>query len=424
MRPARPVAPGFFPLDEELGLSAAQLSPWLVEATVRLGTWMPFEQVPAALAFFSGVQIDAETARRLTEDAGAALEQAETAAVERLEQEPPEPPVGPAVQQLSADGAMVPLVGGQWAEVKTVAIGTVSERQTAAGERLVQTRDLSYFSRMADHERFERLAWGEVYRRGTPRAGTVVGVMDGSEWLQGFLDYHRPDAVRILDFPHGVEHLTAAAQASLGQDTAASRCWLGAAAHELKTGEPAAVLAAVCQLPVEQATLPEQAAAVRDQTVAYFAKRWGQIQYAQFQAQGYPIGSGAVESANKLVVEARLKGSGMHWAPQNINPLLALRNAACSDRWDEVWPQLWQHQQRAVRRRCRRAEKQLVRQSVPLPTPMPEAGPCTPLEGPAALPPPARAPLVVNARPTDRHPWKRFPLLHKHRERIALNAKL
>jgi hypothetical protein len=32
--------------------------------------------------------------------------------------------------------------------------------------------------------------------------------------------------------------------------------------------------------------------------------------------------------------------------------------------------------------------------------------------------------LVVNARPTDRHPWKRFPLLHKHRERIALNAKL
>ncbi len=46
--------------------------------------------------------------------------------------------------------------------------------------------------------------------------------------------------------------------------------------------------------------------------------RWDAIQYARFQALGYPIGSGAVESANKLVVEARLKGSGLHWAREHI----------------------------------------------------------------------------------------------------------
>jgi hypothetical protein len=47
--------------------------------------------------------------------------------------------------------------------------------------------------------------------------------------------------------------------------------------------------------------------------------------------------SGIVKSGNKLVVEARLKGSGMHWAEGNVNPMLALRNIICSDRWKEDW---------------------------------------------------------------------------------------
>src|SRR5256885_9857768 len=71
-------------------------------------------------------------------------------------------------------------------------------------------------------------------------------------------------------------------------------------------------------------------------------KRLAQIQYATFAAQGYPRGSGSMESANKLVVEARLKGAGMRWARPHVNPLVALRTVACSDRWDEAWPQITQ----------------------------------------------------------------------------------
>jgi len=64
------------------------------------------------------------------------------------------------------------------------------------------------------------------------------------------------------------------------------------------------------------------------------------MQYPQFQAQGWPIGSGIVESGNKLVVEARMKGSGMHWAEAHVNPMLALRNVICSDRWKQEWPKI------------------------------------------------------------------------------------
>ncbi len=72
-----------------------------------------------------------------------------------------------------------------------------------------------------------------------------------------------------------------------------------------------------------------------------------QMQYPAFQAQGWPIGSGMVESANKLVVEARLKGAGMHWSRASVNPLLALRNAVCNDRWAEAWRQSAAHIRRS-----------------------------------------------------------------------------
>src|SRR5213080_1190228 len=124
VRPARPV---FFPLDEELELLPGALTPSLVESLVRLGTWLPFLPAAWMLAHFTRVRGGATTARRLTTQAGTAYEAVQTAAVERLERDLPAAPPGPAVQLLSVDGAMVPLVGGEWAEVKTLALGVVQD---------------------------------------------------------------------------------------------------------------------------------------------------------------------------------------------------------------------------------------------------------------------------------------------------------
>ena len=409
-----------------LDLLPGAFSPWLVEAVVRLATWMPFAQVPAALAFFTRVTIDEDTARRLTERAGAALVASETAEAARLIAAGPEPPRGPAVQQLSVDGAMVPLVHGEWAEVKTLAIGTVDHRPQAADAPPavdpVHTGALSYFARLADAEHFRDLATVEVWRRGVGTAGTVCAVMDGAEWLQHFITAHAPEAVRILDFPHAAEHLSTAAHTALGAGTQAASDWLGVQLHELKHGDPDTVLAAVRALagppePPESPESPESPGpsalvAACEAVAQYLEKRRAQIAYAEFQAAGYPIGSGVVESANKLVVEARLKGSGMHWARPNVDPLLALRGAACSDRWTETWPQLWGEQRRQVaqRRGAARARRQ----------PPPPAAPPPPEPG-GELPPlilrpslhPPRPPRIVDGHPTDQHPWKKFRLLHR-----------
>jgi hypothetical protein len=108
-------------------------------------------------------------------------------------------------QLLSSDGAMVPLVGGVWAEAKTVVIGHVKSKQTPGKQRpeqRVETVTLSYFSRLTDCETFGRLATVETERRGVGLAKEVGAVQDRAEWIQGFVDLHRPDALRILDFAH------------------------------------------------------------------------------------------------------------------------------------------------------------------------------------------------------------------------------
>ena len=374
-----------------MALGPGAFTPAVQEGLVRLGTQLPFEQVPEAAALFLLVDVRVDTARRLTERAGAALVAVETAAAAQVAAAPTLP-AGPPVQQVSVDGAMVPLVGGEWAEVKTLAIGTVEARANGA----VHTTALSYFSRLCDAEQFRELARGEVHRRGMAHAGTVVAVVDGADWCQKFLDWHCPQAVRILDFPHAAGYVSAAAQARWGAGTAATSAWLGKYLHELKHGDPDRVLQALRALPMARAPQPAEARAVQQQALQYLAARRAQLAYAQFQAAGYPIGSGVVESANKLVVEARLKGSGMHWARANVNPLVALRAALCSGRWATAWAELWAHYRR------------------PRPAQTPAASP--------APPPPARRRPAGTARravarlplgdgtghsPAVEHPWRR-----------------
>ena len=144
-----------------------------------------------------------------------------------------------------------------------------------------------------------------------PAAPDVCGVVDGADWCQPFVAWHGPEALRILDFPHAAEYVSAAGRSVFGAESDALPGWLDQQLTELKHGDPNRVLAVLAALPAVRQVGPAGEHCPRDTAVGYLPKRRAQIAYATFQAAGYPIGSGAVESANKLVVEARLKGSGM-----------------------------------------------------------------------------------------------------------------
>jgi hypothetical protein len=399
MAPVPNVVGGIFPLDEELGLLPGRLTPRVCESLVRLGTWIPsFAQAARELAWFTGVTISRETARTLTEQAGAAAVTRHEQAVTAWEQGHQEPPPGPETLIFHVDGAMVPLVGGEWAEVKTLVVGEVSATPARRREQPVTTDALTSFSRLTDRTSFGRLALDELQRRGIEQASRVGAVVDGAEWIQPFIDLHYPEAVRILDFPHAAEYVQTIG-VSTGQDDAT----IAQVRHDLKHQGAATVL------PTLRGWVRDQAA--EDETVqkalSYLEKRVAQMAYPTFQAAGWPIGSGSVESANKLVVEARLKGAGMHWARHNVNPLLALRNTVCNDRWAETWPQIEQQlrQQAVARQQARRSQRQQATIISAPPEPVPE--PPTPV--PAPPPDPA---------PTDKppHPWKRAWSIRRQRE--------
>ena len=391
------------------------MSPKLLGRVVRSGSSRgSFARAVEEVADYWGIWLGEETVRRVTEAAGTAYVAVQDAEVARLGRELPEPPPGPPVLQASVDGAMVPLRHGEWAEVKTLAIGRVTVARTREGGQEARTTDLSYFSRLAEASVFAQQARGEVHRRGLQTAGQVAAVNDGSPWTQGLVDLYRPDAIRILDSPHPLEHLTLAAQATFGAGTLAAQTWWRQQAHDLKHAGAAPVLAALRLLPVATANDPAGAANAQRETLGYLEARLDELRYPQFLAQGLPIGDGAVESANKLVVEARLKGSGMRWERTNVTPMVALRNALCSKRWAEAWAAISAHlrQQDAQRRRTRWLQRH---------------PPVTPPADPAPAPPNLAllrsaakklraqakpAPRIVDGHPTKDHPWRQ-PLLHR-----------
>lgn len=376
----------FFPLDEELGLLQGKYTPHLQECLALLGTLMPFEAAVQVLEKVLRVSISKSTAVRITEAAGAAYVAIQEATVAELERTAAAAPAGVKQMVVSADGAMVSLLAGQWGEVRTVAIGEAVSLAPAPflapvraggkkwrkkrGKPQAQpvldtpqvpnwpdnrTHNITYFSRLTSAEAFTRLALVETQRRGLENSHQVAAIADGADWLQGFADHHCPQAVRILDFPHAAQRIGDIGQSlfsdlgtdlgtALGPDssqpassqsaTAWSEHWI----HSLKHDGPQPLLdelQRLLKLHPDNHTLSDN--------FTYLHKRQAQLHYPTFAQQGWPIASGMVESANKLVVQARLKGAGMHWQPTHVDAMLALRNLYCNQRWEQEWPSIEAH---------------------------------------------------------------------------------
>ena len=166
----------------------------------------------------------------------------------------------------------------------------------------------------------------EAVARGIdPAEELVVCLGDGApaNWSQFGL--HFPNRVEVLDRYHAVEHLWAAARDRWGEDSARVEAWMEARKEELWEGEVAAVLTAL-------------RAGKGESEVHYFETNRHRMRCAEFRAQGYPIGSGTVESACKRVIGARLKQAGMRWTKMGAQAVLSLRTQLLSGRWDAIWP--------------------------------------------------------------------------------------
>ena len=254
--------------------------------------------------------------------------------------------------------------------------------------------------------------WGrahvEVCRRGlgTAPVHTVVLIADAADWIwhsgRAFLGLPGVDLVEILDLYHVYEYLWLVGNTVFGAGTAAAAAWVEPLKTRLYAEGPAPVQAALATLAdrvrTTEAADPADAessptATVR-RAVAYFTDHAARLDYPSFVARAFPIGSGAVESSGKTVVQARTKGAGLRWSGTGAQAVVSLRALHRSGRWDTFWQS---QPQRAHLRLVPRQRHQ------PAPAVAPAPAPTLP---PA---PPARA-LPQPLRPAADHVWRRAPI--------------
>lgn len=318
--------------DAALGLRAyQQQSAGLQAMLVSVGGACAFGEATRLLRQLTGLAVSPETVRRVTEAAGTSIADAQDAAtaVYAAGAEPPVTDPAPGVLVAETDGVMVRYLDG-WHEAK---VGVVGGWVTgdAGGGRLQQQ------SYVAAREESSAFAWRWGAAAAQRGALTVVGwqgahhgvaalrhvvvLGDGAHWIWDAAATQFGERTEIVDYYHACEHLTAVAEALYGAQTPAAQAWAERQRGVLLAEGVDAVLPHVRS----PGGLSTAATETLRRERGFFTANQARMHYPSFRAQGLPIGSGAIESSAKHVVQQRLKRPGARWSEPGGRALLALR---------------------------------------------------------------------------------------------------
>jgi hypothetical protein len=176
---------------------------------------------------------------------------------------------------------------------------------------------------------------------GMSRAEHWIGLSDGGNGLENFLRKNFPGPVGgneltvILDFWHASDSLCKLAKVLHPADESARQTLLTTWCHTLKHEGGERIVGELERLP------PPRKPAVKSQyeeTLGYLKNNLHRMDYPTYLANGWSIGSGAMESACKTVVCQRLKLAGMRWREPGTNEMcLRALYRSESQQWELFW---------------------------------------------------------------------------------------
>jgi hypothetical protein len=341
------------PFDAVLGIVPyQQTSIELVRLGCLLAVFLPFELAVQLLSQLCGIGMSDDTVWRWVQQFGRQAMQQLNCELDNLHQG-----IEPAMEAMdstrmalplgiAADGVSVPFraqVGTpkgkiRFQEVKIALLArlrSVGTRRAQTKTRLEQRRLVAVLGNI---EALQGRLQLEALRQGMTTAPQVVWISDGARGFWRLFQQHFADiAIGILDFYHAAQHLWEAAEAySDTLPTRTSQQWFERLRHQLRHGYVHRIVQELGRL-LKYPSTPASAKPVLKRVRQYLSNHLAHLQYRQFKKQGFPIGSGMVESACKWLIEQRFKGTGMRWSETGFNHLLHLRLAWVNGRFDSLF---------------------------------------------------------------------------------------
>ena len=233
---------------------------------------------------------------------------------------------------VSLDGGLMNIRGEGWRELKVGAVFDVATRL----ERNPKTRELDemahgvnthYTAVLGSKDAFTPALWTLAVQHEVPTARERAVIGDGAAWVWNVAEDVCPDGRQIVDWFHATQHLAEAATALYPdeQDTQKHQRWLDTYQDHLYMGRIGKIIAVLHKRD-------------RADLAGYFENHQRRMQYLEFREEGFPIGSGTVESAVKQFKQ-RLTGAGMRWNVDNANRMLVIRAAVLGNDFHDLWRQ-------------------------------------------------------------------------------------
>jgi len=165
-------------------------------------------------------------------------------------------------------------------------------------------------------------------------AEQILFVADGALWiwervkkLAIELKIKASSFYELIDFYHVVEHLNALAKMKSDWSEKQRKSWVKKQRHNLRWNEPSSVIESIkliCKGSRNKLLKRER---------EYFIKNIARMKYHEIAEKNMPIGSGAIESSIRRVINMRLKGPCIFWHSDTADEMILLRSYHKSGRW-------------------------------------------------------------------------------------------
>jgi len=318
-----------------------QWSEQIAKQAVWLSGLVSYAQAAEILQKVGDIGISASTIWRQTEKWGKQIQAVEARQqVKAYELEEPrahDPNRSLGKMGVSMDGAMIHIRTEGWKELKVGCVFEIGSRverdpQTQEEVPLGSAINNTYVAHLGGPEAFGCQIWAEARQRSWMDILDSQAIGDGATWIWNLVNEHFYASHQLVDWFHATEHLAEAARILYGEATKKCQIWYRRWKTKLYQGHVRKLISALKRQAI---LLPEKSLAILQQAT-YFQNNRKRMNYLEMRLEGYPIGSGMVESAAKQF-KARFCGAGMRWGRLGAQRLIPIRSAILSDRFDKIW---------------------------------------------------------------------------------------